>query len=377
MTFKELGLQDNLIAALNKQGITEPTSIQEQTYDKIINNANVIARSQTGSGKTLAYLLPIYAKIDENLKSTQAIILVPTHELAMQVHKQVELLSKNANSSISSAVIIGNANIERQIDALKKKPAIVIGTAGRIHELIKKRKIAAHTTKTIVIDEADRMLDQNNINAVKDVRKTAMRDTQVLLFSASINDKTIKSAHDILTNPVIIQTSEKTNIPTNIERLFLVVEQRDKLEMLRKLAKSINPKKAMVFINKAYDIEEATQKLKYHQYNAECIYGKVDKLKRKNTINAFINGKLQFLIATDIAARGLDIEGVTTIFNISMPEDPKDYLHRAGRCARNNEKGLCVSIITEQELPLIKSYQKAFGINILQKRLYQGKIVRK
>jgi len=204
MTFKELGLQDNLIAALNKQGITEPTSIQEQTYDKIINNANVIARSQTGSGKTLAYLLPIYAKIDENLKSTQAIILVPTHELAMQVHKQVELLSKNANSSISSAVIIGNANIERQIDALKKKPAIVIGTAGRIHELIKKRKIAAHTTKTIVIDEADRMLDQNNINAVKDVRKTAMRDTQVLLFSASINDKTIKSAHDILTNPVII-----------------------------------------------------------------------------------------------------------------------------------------------------------------------------
>ncbi len=377
MNFKDLGIQDALILGLNKQKITEPTDIQQQVYSKIIDNSNVIARSQTGSGKTLAYLLPLYQKIDLDNRTTQAIILVPTHELAMQVHKQIELLSKNSGINLTSAVIIGNANIERQIDTLKKKPFIVVGTPGRIHELIKKKKIQAHTTKTIVIDEADRMLDKNNIQAVKDVRKTAMRDTQILLFSASINDKTINAAKDILTNPVIIKTSDKTNIPTNIEHLFFVVEQRDKIEMLRKLSKSINPKKAMVFINKAYDIEEATQKLKYHQYNAECIYGKVDKLQRKNIINNFRTGKLQFLIATDIAARGLDIEGVTTIFNISMPEDPKDYLHRAGRCARNNEKGLCVSIITEQELPLIKSYQKAFGINILQKRLYQGKIVRK
>lgn len=378
MNFKESGVSEKIIKGLEKQKITEPTQVQQDTYADIINNNNLIVKSQTGSGKTLAYLIPAYDRIDLSERANQMLVLVPTQELAVQVHRQIELLSKNSGIDIRSVVVIGNGNIKRQADMLKEKPQIVIGTAARVLELIKMKKITAHTLKTIVIDEADKMLDKNNIDTVKAVRKCAMRDTQILMFSASITDKTIEHAREFAENFKVVKCeSEQVSIPKNIKHIFFIVENRERIEMLRKVCKAVNPEKAIIFINRPYDIEEATQKLQYHQYKAENIHGKNDKNDRKNVINDFRTGKLQYLIASDIAARGLHIDGISTVINITMPEDPNDYLHRAGRCGRNDTPGLCISIITEKELPLIKKYQKAFGINIVQKRLYQGKVVSK
>ena len=378
MKFKELGIGLSLANGLEKEGIAKPTKVQEKVIEKIINNKDLIVQSETGSGKTLAYLLPIYEKILSlnQDKTMKALVLVPTHELAMQVHRQVERLSKNAEVEISSAVIFGDVNIKRQIEVLKKKPQIIIGTSGRILELIKKKKITAHTIETIVIDEADKLLGTDHIAMVKAVVKSCMRDTQILMFSASITKETISEGTTLGKNTELIKVSENIRIPENIEHIYLVVERRDKIEILRKLAKSINPKKAMVFVNVVRDIEETTQKLQYHHYSVECIHGSNIKKDRKKVMNDFKTGKLQFLIATDIAARGLHVEGVTTVFHISIPEDPTDYLHRVGRAGRNQEKGLSVLLVTKEELVKVKEYQKTFGINILPKKMYQGKIVR-
>jgi superfamily II DNA/RNA helicase len=181
---------------------------------------------------------------------------------------------------------------------------------------------------------------------------------------------------EMLKNPSIIKVtkSKKMEIPKNIKHMYFEVERRDKLEMFRKLANSMKPKKAMVFINKLSEIEELTEKLKYHNYSAECIHGSNVKKDRKKAIDAFKNNKLQFLIATDIAARGLHFEDISTVFHISIPEDPNDYLHRAGRCGRNGKDGTSVLIVTNRELPLIEKYKKEFGIDMVPCKITHGKI---
>lgn len=375
MNFSELGISSQIISGLKKQNITNPTKVQEDVIEKIINNKNLIVQSETGSGKTLAYLTAIFESLRPVEKGMKVIVLVPTHELAMQVHRQVELLSKNSNIDISSTTIFGDVNIKRQIEKLKYKPQIIIGTSGRILELIKKRKISAHTIKTIVIDEADKMLDKNNISSVESILKSCMRDTQVLLFSASIHKDTIKTAQGLAVDLELIKISQKLEIPQNIEHIYLLAEKRDKIEMLRKVIKSLNPQKALIFINKLNDIEEATEKLKYHHYSADCLHGSKFKNERKNVIEDFAKGRLKLLIATDIAARGLHIDGITTVIHLSIPEDASEYLHRAGRTGRDKKKGLSISIVTKEELALIKGFQKSFGINILHKRMNQGKII--
>jgi Superfamily II DNA and RNA helicases len=376
MEFIDLGIDQSICVGLKKEKINTPTKVQEAVIQKILEQKDIIAQSETGSGKTLAYLIPLYQKMIAAEKGMQVLILVPTHELAMQVHRQIKRLSENSGIAIRSATIFGDVNINRQIENLKEKPQIIIGTTGRILELIKKRKITAHTIQTIVVDEADKLLDKNNMEGVRAVIKCCMRDTQLLLFSASIPESTVADAVQLAKNPEIIKTNENLTIPKNIDHIYFVVERREKVEYLRKLAKSLKPKKAMVFINKVSDIEEMTQKLQYHHYSAECIHGSNLKKDRKKVIQDYQEGRLQFLIATDIAARGLHFDGVSTVFHLSIPEDPMDYLHRAGRCGRGSEKGLSVLLVTKEEISRIKTFQKAFGINILEKKMYQGKVVR-
>jgi superfamily II DNA/RNA helicase len=190
MDFKEYGLDEAIIKALNKEKITKANEVQQAVF-KVDEKKDLIVQSETGSGKTLAYLLPIYKTLIPVEKGMKALILVPTHELAMQVNKQVQALSKNSGYQVQSAVIVGDVNINRQIEKLKEKPQIVIGTTGRIFELIKKKKITAHTIKTIVIDEADKMLDKNNQEGVKAVIKCCMRDTKIVMFSASMSKAAI------------------------------------------------------------------------------------------------------------------------------------------------------------------------------------------
>ncbi|HEY8892790.1 MAG TPA: DEAD/DEAH box helicase [Clostridium sp.] len=373
--FNELGLQENLIEGLKKQGIESPTEIQVKAIPMGLAGSDIIGESETGTGKTLAYLLPIFQKIDISSKDIQAIILAPTHELAMQIHKQIELLSENSNSNVKSTSIIGNVNIKRQLESLKEKPHIVVGSAGRILELITMKKLKSHGVKTIVIDEGDRMIDEDNIEGVKAIIKTTLRDRQIMIFSATISHKVVEIAKTLMKDPEVIKVGDKSVVNPNIEHIYFIVEQRDKLTLLRKLISATKPEKAIIFINKSDEVEITTSKLNYHGLKVEGIHGTSDKINRKKAIEDFNEGKIQLLVASDLAARGLDIVGVTHIFNLDIPENSKDYLHRVGRTGRMGNQGLALSIAVERELDLIKSYEKDFNIEITLKDIRMGRII--
>ena len=376
MKFIEL-LQDKEIAeGLLLQGIEEPTTVQADCYPYIKEQKNVIASSQTGSGKTLAYLVPLMEQIDVEEKRLYTLILVPTYELSMQVLKQVELLAKNSKKAVRAVSLIGNGNINRQIEQLKCKPHIIVGTSQRILELIKRKKISAHTVSTLVIDEADKMMDKNNLQPMLDVRKCLYKNIQILMFSASMNKKATEKACEIAVDAVVIKYQDKETIPDNIRHIYVLTTRKEKIETLRSICSAVQPNKCMIFLTTQYDTKEAFDKLSYHHYKIENLTGKDDKNHRKNAMEHFKTGKANYLIATDVAARGLHIDHVDTVINVSLPADAQDYLHRCGRCGRNQEDGLCISIITENELNKIKMLQKAFGINIVCKKLYKGKLVR-
>mgnify|MGYP002602576278 FL=1 len=381
MTFKDINVSEKLIVGLKKQKITEPTPIQVQAYKHIMNKRDLIACSSTGSGKTLAYLLPIISQLNPESKYIQALVLVPTQELAIQVSEQFDLLCSNSDINYKSLFLIGDGNINRQIDALKSKPAVVIGTPARVYQLIKMKKLRVHDVKHLVIDEADRLIDKTYYENVLSIRKSLMKYTQVLMFSASIDKKTRKAANEISYNPVSLDISKDTNnkdiIPKTIKHYYIIADRRERIETLRKIAKAVKSEKAMIFINTKYDLEESLQKLQYHKYSVSALSGNLDKFAKRKAIDDFKSGKVNYLLTTDIGARGLQIDDVDTIINVNLPEDSKDYLHRAGRCGRNGNSGVCISIITENELNKIKQYQKQFNINIVARKLYNGKLVAK
>lgn len=209
-----------------------------------------------------------------------------------------------------------------------------------------------------------------------DVRKCLYKNIQILMFSASMNRKTIEKAQEIAVNAVVIKYQDKETIPVNIKHLYVITGKKEKIETLRSVCSALKPEKCMIFLSTQYETKEAFDKLSYHHYKIENLMGNGDKNQRKNALEHFKSGKANYLIATDVAARGLHIDHVDTVINVSIPTDPKDYLHRCGRCGRNNEKGICISIITENELDKIKMLQKTYGINMVCKRLFKGKLVK-
>ena len=360
--------------------IIDMTEIQRQTYKHIMDNRDIIACSSTGTGKTLAYLIPIINRLKSDTHNIQAVVLVPTAELAIQVNNTLKDIFAHMDNTFSSVALIGDVNISRQIDSIKSnKPAIIIGTPNRIHQLISNKKIKVHEVKTLVLDEADKLFDKTFIQDVEAIRKSLMKFTQVLLLSASVDKKT--RTNTLCFKPIFIDINSNSGntsqIPSTIKHISVISDRRERIETLRKIIKAVKPEKAIIFVNSKYDLEESLQKLEYHHYNVASIAGNKDNSAKKAAIENFRSGKIQLLIATDIAARGLQIDNIDTVINVNLPEDNKEYIHRCGRCGRNGNAGTCISIITDNELNKIKSYQKAFHINIVTKKLYQGKLVAK
>ena len=373
-------ISQGVLDYLSDNKIVDMTEIQRQTYKHIMDNRDIIACSSTGTGKTLAYLIPIINRLKSNTHNIQAVVLVPTAELAIQVNNTLKDIFAHMDNTLTSAALIGDVNISRQIDSIKSnKPAIIIGTPNRIHQLISNRKIKVHEVKTLVLDEADKLFDKTFIQDVEAIRKSLMKFTQFLLFSASVDKKT--RTNTLCFKPIFIDINSNSGntsqIPSTIKHISVISDRRERIETLRKIIKAVKPEKAIIFVNSKYDLEESLQKLEYHHYNVASIAGNKDNSAKKAAIENFRSGKIQLLIATDIAARGLQIDNIDTVINVNLPEDNKEYIHRCGRCGRNGNTGTCISIITDNELNKIKSYQKAFHINIVNKRLYQGKLVAK
>jgi len=373
-SFKELQIEDELIKGLEVSGIVEPTIVQDETIELLLDNKDVIAEAVTGSGKTLAYLLPAFQRIDTSSKELHTLILAPTHELVVQVNNVIKELAKASGKAVRSATIIGEVNVKRQVEALKAKPHIVVGTPGRVLELIKMKKLKAHQVKSLVIDEGDKLLSDNNIDTVKAVIKTTLRDRQLSIFSASISEESIKYAFDMMKEPVLIQLSgEKVN--ADITHYCILAEQRDKVNTLRKIIHAVNPKKAIVFINRNELIQDVTSKLCHHKIDAVGMFGNARKADRKKSLDAFKSGKANVLIASDLVARGLDLQNITHVINLDIPVNLNEYVHRAGRTGRAGEKGVAISIITEHEVKSLMKLERMHNIEFDVKEVRQGQLL--
>lgn len=376
LSFEALGLNASIVEGLIKQNITTPTAIQTQAVPVILSHQDVIAQSHTGSGKTLAFVAPLFQKVDTSKREMQVLILAPTHELVMQIDQQIKLLATNSGEAVTSTTIIGGANIEKQIKKLKDtKPHFIVGTPGRILELIKKKKITAHTIKTIVLDEADSLLDNTNTKTIQDIIKTTLRDRQLCLFSASISENTSALAQSMMKEPVIIKASDEVEMNPNIQHYYLKGDRRDKFELLRKLIVAEEPTRALIFVNQNDSMQEIAEKLNFHKKETFMMRGNIKKEERKRALDAFRNGSIRLLISTDLTARGLDIPEVTHVIHLDCPANPNEYLHRAGRTARGYQSGKSICIITEKELSTLKKYQKKFKITFDEMTVSHGKFI--
>ncbi|HHW37567.1 MAG TPA: DEAD/DEAH box helicase [Bacillales bacterium] len=357
--------------AWQKAGFEQPTGIQQKTIPTISEGADIIAESPTGTGKTLAYLLPILHNIDPDKKEIQAVILSPTRELAMQIHQVIQTFT--LNSGIVSGAFIGGVDLKRQLDRLKKNPMIIVGTPGRINELLDKKKMKMHEVKTVVVDEVDQMVAQKLTYDVKMVIQSTLRDRQVLFFSATISEEVKDFAKKVMIDPTFIQVERGQN--NAVDHIYFVSDRRDKVEVLRRIYRMNESMKALIFINDSFHIDELAAKFKYKKIPIGVLHSAANKKERAGAIQQFRSGKLSLLLATDIAARGMDIQGLTHVIHLDMPEKMEQYIHRSGRTGRMGAKGTVISLVTPTEEKTLLKYGKELGVAMTKKELYGGEIV--
>ncbi|MGP4059355.1 DEAD/DEAH box helicase [Halobacillus sp. H74] len=353
-------------------GFDTLTKVQEKAIPFILNGGDVLAEAPTGSGKTLAYLLPLLQRVDPNQKHTQILIMASSHELVMQIHQEV--LTWTKGSGITSTTLIGGANVKRQIDKLKKKPNIIIGTPGRIYELIEKKKLKSHEIKSVVMDEADQLLVPEHINTVESVLKTTMKDTQILLFSATLPDEVIDLAQDFMDEEAeVIRVTEELKKP-DVTHTYIVCEDRDKIETLRKLAR-MDGFIGLGFMQDIAKLNIMAEKLTYQNLDIGLLHSDANKEQRAKAIKEFRKGEYPLLLATDVAARGLDIKEINCIVNLDVPKDMTSYIHRAGRTGRiGSAEGTVVSLVNPVEEKRLKKFARDLELTLHQKKMSKGRL---
>jgi ATP-dependent RNA helicase DeaD len=374
MTFTDLQVRPELIAALSKQQIIEPTPIQVVAHPVLLAGKNAYLHAETGTGKTLAYLLPLFARLDVTLAATQIAIVAPTHELAIQIHRQACELAQNAGLPIRAVLLIGGTATERQIEKLKKKPQLVVGSPGRINELIDRGKLKTKDIRTIVIDEADRLLNDESVASIRSILDAAPPRRQLVFASATLEPESTEALAQIAPELEMLRAGASA-VNENIEHLYLVCEERDKPDELRKLLHALGPERAIVFVHRNDVAERVAAKLAHHHIEVADLNAALNKVDRKHAMDGIRSGAIRVLIASDVAARGLDVKGVTHVFNLDVPTMSKAYLHRVGRTGRAGEKGTAVTLMTEAEERLVRRYCEELGIGMRRVRMREGKVI--
>ncbi|WP_405157850.1 DEAD/DEAH box helicase [Paenibacillus sp. FSL H8-0283] len=372
-TFASIGVEQDLEAVLAKHGINEPSPVQAQTIPVILEGRDVVSKSQTGTGKTLAYLLPLLQSIKMDIKGTQKLIIAPTQELAMQIVREAQRYAEERKIGVLG--LIGGAAAKRQIEKLREHPQLVVGTPGRLKELITLKKLKMHNVSTIVIDEADQVFQLGGVSDVNFVLKSALRDRQLIFLSATIDEHTAGLAKREMKEPVQIGIEPDRATAAGLEHYYFVEENRNKIDMLRRLVRQYNPDRAIVFVNATEDIGEVEAKMNHLGLSAAALYGDADKVTRSNVLSAFRNGKLQLLIASEVAARGLDIEGLPMVINYDPAFDSEHYVHRAGRTGRMGRSGIVLSIVDETQIFIMRKFARELGIELSERVLFGGKVL--
>lgn len=335
-------------------GFEETTPIQTQTIPLILEGKDVVGQAQTGTGKTAAFAIPVLEKVDPKDRSTQALILCPTRELAIQISEEFAKIGKY-KENIKVLPVFGGQSIDRQILRLKQGVQVVIGTPGRIMDHLRRKTLKINNLKMFVLDEADEMLNMGFREDIETILESSTGERQTLLFSATMPKEILNIINKFQKDPEIIKVTRKELTTPNIKQHYVMIHEKDKLDVLGRFLDAYEPKRSIVFCNTKRQVDNITGDLQTRGYTTDKIHGDMTQQSRLSVINKFKTGDIEILVATDVAARGLDINDVESVFNYDIPTHDEYYVHRIGRTGRAGKDGLAVSFVTMREFYLLKN----------------------
>jgi len=372
MSFESLGLRDELLSAIESQGFTTPTPIQSQAIPVVFEGGDLLAGAQTGTGKTAAFALPLVQKLSENTsqkkrRRPRALVLVPTRELAAQVSEQMQTYGRRL--SLRSTMIYGGVNIQAQIERLQRGVDIVVATPGRLLDHAARGTIKLSEIEFLVLDEADRMLDLGFIDDIKAVAEYLPAKRQTLLFSATYSQSIKQLADQLLNHPKRIEVARRSIAADEVSQVVYPVERNRKRDIISHLIRNGEWNQVLVFARTRYSADKLTAELQFDGINTAAIHSNKSQSLRTRTLKQFKQGELRVLVATDVAARGLDIAHLPHVVNYELPDVAEDYVHRIGRTGRAGEAGMAISLVCPAEQPKLQAIQKLLQAAIPQETL--------
>ena len=362
MKFKELELSPELLKSVERAGFEEATPIQSETIPLALSRKDVIGQAQTGTGKTAAFGLPMLEKIDTNRHELQGLVIAPTRELAIQTQEELYRLGRDKRVRVQA--VYGGADIGRQIRGLKDRPHIVVGTPGRMLDHINRHTLKLGTVETLVLDEADEMLNMGFLEDIESIISKVPEERQTLLFSATMPPAIKNIGVKFMKSPTHVKIKAKEMTADLIDQYYVRAKEYEKFDIMTRLFDVQTPELTIVFGRTKRRVDELARGLEARGYRAEGIHGDLSQQKRMSVLRSFKNGHLDILVATDVAARGLDISGVTHVYNYDIPQDPESYVHRIGRTGRAGKGGMSVTFVTPNEMSYLHVIE-----NLTKKRM--------
>ena len=370
--FERYGFKPFIHNAIKELGFKEPTEIQKKMIPTILKGESAIGQSQTGTGKTHAYLLPILEKLDPEIKQVQAVITAPTRELANQIyHEILKIVNQDEERSLSARCYIGGTDKQRDIDRLRHQPHIVVGTPGRINDLVREQALFVHTASILVVDEADLMLDMGFLHDVDQIAGKMPKELQILVFSATIPEKLKQFLKKYMENPRYEHVQPRQITAEKIEHVLVPLRSREKTKLLAEMLRAYNPYLAIVFVNTKQMADSVADELIQKGLKAGRIHGDLSPRDRKRMMKQIRELEFQYIVATDLAARGIDIEGVSHVINFELPKDLDFYIHRAGRTARAGNEGIAATIYEPSDEDALVRIEK-MGIEFSYRDVHSG-----
>lgn len=363
MKFNELNLDDSLLSAIAEAGFNEATPIQAQTIPLVLSGVDVIGQAQTGTGKTASFGLPILQEIDVKNPHIQALIISPTRELAVQTQEELQRLGKYRHAKVIA--VYGGSDIRRQIKQLREHPQVVVGTPGRLLDHLKRHTLKLEAVQRVVLDEADEMLDMGFVEDIENILENVPSQHQTLLYSATMPKPIMRIAEKFMQQPQIVKIKSKELTADKIEQYMVRSKEYEKFNIMTRLFDVQKPELALIFGRTKRRVDELTRGLKARGYNAEGIHGDLSQQKRMSVLRQFKAEKLNYLVATDVAARGLDISGVSHVYNYDIPQDPDSYVHRIGRTGRAGRSGVSVTFVAPNEMSYLRSIEQLTNVRML------------